>query len=132
MWLGVHLEALKTSTKALTFFAEILKKWCTWPFSTFAFGDKKNRPRTNLLKSLGPGPNESGIHKTVLVTVLYTCGRERHKLGPNKEEMINRDSEAEQTDLCPRSILGVEFFFTVLFFIKQDTYFAYVHNTIDG
>ncbi len=63
-----------------------------------------------------------------IFSLLYTCGRERHQLGPNKEEMINGDPEAEQTDLCPRPILGVEFFFTVLFFIKQDTYIAYVHN----
>jgi hypothetical protein len=46
----------------------------------------------------------------LFLSLLYTCGRERHQLGPNKEEMINRDPEAEQTDLCPRSILGVEFF----------------------
>jgi hypothetical protein len=52
----------------------------------------------------------------LFLSLLYTCGRERHQLGPNEEEMINGDSKAEKADLCPRPILGVEFFcLTVLF-----------------
>ncbi len=54
---------------------------------------------------------ENKLFIYIFFLLLYTCGRERHQLGPDKEEMINGDPEAEQTDLCPRPILGVEFLF---------------------
>jgi hypothetical protein len=67
----------------------------------------------------------------LLFLSLYTCGRERHQLGPNKEEMINGDPEAEKTDLCPRSILGEEFFKTILFHLTGYLYCICTYQMMD-
>ncbi len=64
--------------------------------------------------------------------LLYTCGRKCHQLGPNKEQMINGDPEAEQTHLCPRSILGVEFFLNCFISLNRISILHTMYITTDG